>query len=158
VIGAALNRLEARLSGRDVRVDLPRGLPLVPFDAVLMEQVFVNLLENAVKYGAGTIEIGVKPMQNEVLVEVADRGPGIPPGEERRVFEKFHRAIHEGTPGGVGLGLAICRAIVAAHGGRIWAQNREGGGASFRFVLPIDGEPPNLELPEAVEARAEQST
>jgi two-component system sensor histidine kinase KdpD len=139
-------------------VDLPSGLPLVPFDAVLLEQVFVNLLENAVKYGAGLIEIGVKPMQGEVLIEVADRGPGVPAGEEQRVFEKFHRAIHEGSPGGVGLGLAICRAIVAAHGGRIWVQNREGGGASFRFALPIEGEAPKLVMQEAVEARPEQST
>jgi two-component system sensor histidine kinase KdpD len=91
------------------------------------------------------------------VIEVADRGPGVGAGEEQRVFEKFHRALHEGSPGGVGLGLAICRAIVAAHGGRIWAQNREGGGASFHFALPIEGEPPKLVLPEAPEARTEQS-
>jgi len=157
VVGAALNRLEARLSGRDVRVELPAGLPLVPFDAVLIELVFVNLLENAVKYGSGPIDIVVLPMPSEVLIEVEDRGPGVPAGEEQRVFEKFHRALHEGSPGGVGLGLAICRAIVFAHGGRIWVQNREGGGASFRFALPVEGEPPKLPLPEVVEARPEQS-
>jgi two-component system sensor histidine kinase KdpD len=81
-------------------------------------------------------------------VEVADRGAGIPPGQETRIFDKFHRAVREGSPSGVGLGLAICRAIVAAHGGRIWAQNREGGGASFRFTLPIEGEAPKLVMPE----------
>ena len=81
-------------------------------------------------------------------MEVADRGAGIPPGQETRIFDKFHRAVREGSPSGVGLGLAICRAIVAAHGGRIWAQNREGGGASFRFTLPIEGEAPKLVMPE----------
>jgi two-component system sensor histidine kinase KdpD len=82
------------------------------------------------------------------MVEVADHGPGIPPGEQERIFDKFHRAVREGGPGGVGLGLAICRGIVAAHGGQIWAQNRDDGGVAFRFTLPIVGEPPRLPAPE----------
>ncbi len=151
VIGAALNRLDARLAGREVRVELPAGLPLVPFDAVLIEQALINLLENAAKYSQGPIEIGATLGSREVVIEVSDRGPGIPAGEEERVFEKFHRAIREGGPSGVGLGLAICRAIVAAHGGRIWAQNRHDGGAVFRFALPIQGEAPGLALSEAME-------
>ena len=152
VVGSALNRLDSRLLGRKVNVELPPGLPLVPFDAVLIEQALINLLENAAKYSEGPIEIIATLTPEEVVVEVADRGPGIPDGEEDRVFEKFHRAIREGGPSGVGLGLAICRAIVAAHGGRIWAQNRDGGGASFRFALPIQGEPPELLLVERTEA------
>jgi two-component system, OmpR family, sensor histidine kinase KdpD len=152
VVGSALNRLDARLLGRKVHVALPPGLSLVPFDAVLIEQALINLLENAAKYSQGPIEINAVLGSEEVVVEVADRGPGIPPGEEARVFEKFHRAIREGGPSGVGLGLAICRAIVAAHGGRIWAQNRDGGGASFRFSLPIQGEAPRLVPPEALES------
>jgi two-component system sensor histidine kinase KdpD len=144
VVGSALTRMEKRLDKRDVRVNVPADLPLVAFDPVLVELALTNLLENAAKYGADPVEINVTPSGGEISVEVADRGPGIPPGEEGRVFEKFHRAVREGAPEGVGLGLAICRAVVAAHGGRIWAHNREGGGASFRFTLPIEGEPPKL--------------
>jgi two-component system sensor histidine kinase KdpD len=147
VIGAALNRLDERLDGRDIHVELSDTLTLVPCDAILIEQVFINLLENAAKYATGSIEITAAPAETQVVVEVADRGPGIPAGEETRVFEKFHRAIREGSPGGVGLGLAICRAIIAAHGGKIWATNRAGGGASFRFSLPLQGEAPKLPLP-----------
>jgi two-component system, OmpR family, sensor histidine kinase KdpD len=148
LVGAALNRVEARLTGRELSVDLPRDLPLVPCDAVLIEQALINLLENAAKYSTGPLEVSAALRGEEVVVEVADRGPGIPPGEEGRIFEKFHRAVREGSAEGVGLGLTICRAIVAAHGGRIWAQNREGGGAAFRFALPIEGEPPPLPAPE----------
>jgi two-component system sensor histidine kinase KdpD len=121
-------------------------LPLVAFDPVLIELALTNLLENAAKYGSDPIEINVTARPNELTVEVADRGPGIPAGEETRVFEKFHRAVREGTAEGVGLGLAICRAIVAAHRGQIWAASREGGGASFRFTLPIEGEAPTLAI------------
>jgi two-component system sensor histidine kinase KdpD len=86
-----------------------------------------------------------------VIVDVADHGPGVPVGHELLVFDKFHRAVRERSPGGVGLGLAICRAVVAAHGGRIWVENRAEGGARFRFALPIEGEPPSLPLPEHAE-------
>jgi two-component system, OmpR family, sensor histidine kinase KdpD len=147
VVGSALGHVERRLAGRSVHVDLPAGSVLVPFDAVLIEQALINLLENSAKYGAGPIDISVHAVPGEVQVEVADRGPGIPPGHEARIFEKFQRSVREGSPGGVGLGLAICRAIVAAHGGHIWARNREGGGAAFRFTLPLPGQAPALELP-----------
>jgi two-component system, OmpR family, sensor histidine kinase KdpD len=153
VVGAALNRMEPRLIGREIEVSIPPDLPLVPFDMVLIEQVLINLLENAAKYTEGPLEIRASLALDEVRVEVADRGPGIPAGEEERVFEKFHRAAREASQSGVGLGLTICRAIMAAHGGRIWAQNREGGGASFCFVLPIVGEPPELPQPEPLEQR-----
>lgn len=155
VVGAVLNRSEPRLKNRDVRTHLPHDLPLVPFDAVLIDVVLTNLLENAVKYGADPIEINAAFLPTELVVEVSDRGPGLPPGEEARVFEKFHRSAGDTERMGVGLGLSICRAIVAAHGGRMWAQNRLGGGASFRFALPIEGEAPTLVPPEAVEGAAE---
>jgi two-component system sensor histidine kinase KdpD len=154
LVGAALNRLDARLSGRDVHVEMPADLPLVPCDAVLIEQTLINLLENAAKYSTGAIDISAGFTSGEVVVEVADRGPGIPPGEEKRVFEKFQRATHEGNPDGVGLGLTICRAIVAAHGGRIWVTSRAGKGAAFRFALPVDGEAPPLPASEPPEPRA----
>jgi two-component system, OmpR family, sensor histidine kinase KdpD len=141
VVGAALERLTARLAGRELCVSLPRDLPLVPCDAVLLEQTLINLLENAAKYSTGRIDVSGRALPGEVQVVVADRGPGIPAGEELHVFEKFHRAVREGHPDGVGLGLTICRAIVTAHGGRIWVSNREGGGASFQFTLPTEGAP-----------------
>jgi two-component system sensor histidine kinase KdpD len=156
LVGAALNRLDARLAGREVHVQLAADLPLVPCDAVLIEQALFNLLENAAKYSEGAIEIGASLMGTELVVEIADSGPGIPAGEETRVFEKFHRAPREGQPEGVGLGLTICRAIVAAHGGRIWAQNRTGKGASFRFALPIEGQPPELPALEGLDPNVEE--
>jgi len=102
----------------------------------------INLLENAVKYGKGPIEINAASYPDEVMLEVADRGSGIPAGEEARIFEKFQRAGRDGSQGGVGLGLAICRAIATAHGGRIRAENRAGGGALFRLFLPVGSRNP----------------
>ncbi len=138
VVGAALTRLEEPLRDRPVAIDLPPDLPLIPYDAVLIEQVLVNLLENALRHtpAGGPIALGAAAGTSEVVLTVADRGPGIPPGDEERVFEKFYRAPGAGD-GGVGLGLAICRAIVAAHGGRIWAEARPGGGALFLIRLPL---------------------
>jgi two-component system, OmpR family, sensor histidine kinase KdpD len=150
VAGVALIRMDEQLRDHPVRADFPTSLPLVPVDEVLLEQVFVNLLENAARYtSAGTpIEIGAEARNaQEVIAYVADRGPGIPPGEEERIFEKFHRAGSM-VGSGVGLGLTICRGIVTAHGGRMWVENRIGGGAVFRFTIPITGTPPTL----AVEA------
>jgi two-component system sensor histidine kinase KdpD len=135
VVGSALHRLDAQLVGREIQIELPADLPPVAGDAILLEQVFINLLENAARHAKGPIEIATSSSTGEVTVEVADRGPGIPPGQEALIFEKFHRAVSDGSPSGAGLGLSICRAIVAAHGGRIWAENRDGGGASLRFTL-----------------------
>ena len=143
VVGVALIRLESRLGEHPVTVRLPPDLPLVLMDGLLIEQVFVNLLENAVKYTpAGTpIEISAAAAEGAVVVDVADRGPGLGDGEEARVFDKFYRVTGATAVAGVGLGLTICRGIVTAHGGRIWAENRPGGGAVFRFTLPLTGEP-----------------
>ncbi len=143
-VGVALIRLQDRLREHPVQVRLPPDLPLVPMDGVLIEQVFVNLLENAVKYTPPStpIEISASQIDGRVRVDVADRGPGIPPGEEARIFDKFYRVVGEGPVSGVGLGLTICRGIITAHGGRIWAENRPGGGAVFRFTLPLGSEPP----------------
>ncbi len=143
-VGVALIRLDERLREHPVTVRLPPDLPLVPLDEVLIEQVFVNLLENAAKYTPlGTpIEIAGAAVDGAVLIDVADRGPGLPPGEEERIFDKFHRAAKDTASGGIGLGLTICRGIITAHGGRIWAGNRPGGGAVFHFTLPLSGPPP----------------
>jgi two-component system sensor histidine kinase KdpD len=146
VVGAALARVESRLGGRKVTVSLPRALPLVLCDGILIEQVLVNLLENAIKYSPpdSPIEVSGRDAASEVVLAVADHGAGIAPGEEDRIFEKFYRSERNRSTGGVGLGLAICRAIVSAHGGRIWAENGDGGGAAFRFSLPRGGESASL--------------
>jgi two-component system sensor histidine kinase KdpD len=158
VVGAALTQMEDRLAGREVQTDLPESLPLVPLDTVLVEQVLVNLLENALKYSEGQdpIEVKASSAEGEVILEVADRGPGIPSGEEERIFQRFHRVSGDRGSRGVGLGLAICRAIVAAHGGRIWAENRADGGASFKLTLPLEGTPPEPEADPAVDAAGER--
>jgi two-component system sensor histidine kinase KdpD len=142
VVGSALARLESRLAGWRVETALAADLPLVAMDAVLVEQVLVNLLENAISHAAparaARIAAGIE--EGALLVEVADEGPGLVAGTEEQVFEKFHRGPSRRR--GFGLGLAICRAIVTAHGGRIWAENRRPHGSAFRFTLPIGGVAP----------------
>jgi two-component system sensor histidine kinase KdpD len=150
VVGSALRHLDRSLRGRPVDIDLPPDLPLVRVDAVALEQVLVNLLENAANYAPPGTPLTIRARAagggGGVEVEVADRGPGLPAGAESRVFEKFFRAA-SGPDGrrGIGLGLAICRGVVEAHGGGITAANREGGGAAFRFTLPADGPPPAID-------------
>jgi len=127
-------------------VSIPPDLPLVPVDGVLIEQVFVNLFDNAFKYSdpGSPVRVAAGTADRTLTVEVADGGPGLPPGEEDRVFEKFHRA--DARERGFGLGLPICRAIVTAHGGRIWADSRPGRGLVLRFTLPLgEGAPPTIE-------------
>jgi two-component system sensor histidine kinase KdpD len=149
VVGVALGRLEDQLGTRPVRVRIASDAALAPFDATLIEQVLVNLLENAAKYTppGGPLEVNARRVEGGIEIEVADSGPGVPPGEEEPVFAKFHRATHSAT--GMGIGLTICRGIATAHGGRIWCENRPGGGASFRLLLPSRAEaPPMNVLPE----------
>jgi two-component system sensor histidine kinase KdpD len=156
VIGSALGRLDARLEGRAVETDVPEDLPMAPFDPILMEQVLVNLLENAIKYTpeGSPIRISARHADKAIEVSVSDRGPGVPPEDVEKVFEKFFRASER--KGGVGLGLTICRGIVTAHGGRLWVEARPGGGAVFRFTVPLEGEPPrvDLELEPTIEEKA----
>ncbi len=145
VVGAALGRVARGLGTRPVAVSIPPDLPLVAIDDVLIEQVLVNLLDNAVKYTpvGSAVRLVVTAGENHVTVELADQGPGLPRGEEERVFEKFHRGTTEDRRG-AGLGLAICRGIVEAHGGRIWAQNLPGSGVAFLFTLPLGGTRPAM--------------
>lgn len=145
IVGVVLNRLTDKLRDHPLSTGLPEDLPLIPFDPLFIEQVLMNLLDNAFKYSTkGTpLELSAMIKGTEAVVELADRGPGIPPGSEERIFEKFVRGA--ATGGGIGLGLTICRAIITAHGGHIWAENRSGGGAIFRFTLPLESEPPRLE-------------
>ena len=143
LVGSALGGLEPALAGRPVEVDLPADLPLVSCDGVLIERVLVNLIENATKYTPSGTPVRIVARADTGVIEVAieDRGPGLPPGKERAIFDKFARGNPESVVPGVGLGLAICRAIVEAHRGAIRAENRDGGGARFFFTLPAE-EPP----------------
>jgi len=142
--GAVLHRLHDALAGREVALDLPGDLPLVPCDEVMIEQVLFNLVENAQKHTPPGTQIRIRARAWPAVIEitVADSGPGLPPGEEHRVFDKFHRAREEPAQSGFGLGLAICKTIVEAHGGEIAARNLAEGGVEFRFSLPLDAETP----------------
>jgi len=143
LVGGALARVERYAAGRRLQAQLAPGLPLVAIDGVLVEQALVNLLENALRHGgsAGVVTVRARLEAGQALVEVLDDGPGFPARDAERLFDKFYRAA--GGPG-AGLGLAIARAIVTAHGGRIWAEPLAPRGAAFRFTLPLGGTPPPL--------------
>jgi two-component system sensor histidine kinase KdpD len=143
LVGSALQSLEGALSGRALEVAVPADLPLVRCDGVLIERVLVNLLENATKYTPPGSPLRIVAGVRDDIVEVAveDRGPGLPSGRETAIFDKFTRGQPESGVPGVGLGLAISRAIVEAHGGSIRAENRDGGGARFIFTLPASRAP-----------------
>ena len=140
LVGCALAALEPQLARRKLEARVEPGLPLVSMDMVLMTQVLVNLIDNAVKYASRdeVIELEARMTGGKVTLEVADRGPGVPPQELGRIFDKFYRVpVPEGA-GGTGLGLSICKGIVEAHGGKIGAENREGGGLRVTVLLPIE--------------------
>ncbi|HEY6896383.1 MAG TPA: DUF4118 domain-containing protein [Rhodocyclaceae bacterium] len=147
VAGAALRMLQPVLARHVLRVELADDLPLVEFDAVLVERLLCNLLENAAKYSpaGSTIELTAQAGDGFLQVSICDRGRGFPPGRQEALFAAFSRGDDEaGDSYGAGLGLAIARAIVEAHGGSIRAENRDGGGACVRFTLPL-GTPPRFE-------------
>jgi two-component system sensor histidine kinase KdpD len=146
VIGASIKLLGTALAAHPVRVALPADLPLLEFDAVLIERVFCNLLENAAKYAPTGTEVDIVASQlgEHVEIRVSDHGPGFPAGKLSALFEMFARGQTESGKPGTGLGLAICRAIIEAHGGEISAENSPDGGACIRFTLP-KGVPPVVE-------------
>ena len=151
VIGSSIKLLERSLLDHPVSVQLAADLPLLEFDAVLIERVFCNLIENAAKYSVAgsSIEISARCVDKAVEIAVCDHGAGIPAGRAAEFFEMFVRGARESATPGVGLGLAICRAIVEAHGGTIMADNRAQGGACFMFTLPT-GNPPVIEAEESI--------
>ncbi len=150
VIGTSLQILGDSLAQHRLQMRLPPGLPLLNLDAALMERVLCNLLENAVKYTppGSQITLAAVTEPDRVVLSVEDDGPGLPAGREEQLFNKFSRGEKESSTPGVGLGLAICRAIVETHGGRIWAERSALGGAAFKIALPR-GTPPSLEAMEA---------
>ena len=147
VIGSSIRAAQHALQGQVVQTNVSADLPLVEFDAVLMERVLVNLLENAAKYGAAPIVVKASVTSDALVLTVRDHGPGLPAqmvGREAELFDKFTRGHVESATPGVGLGLAICKSVVTAHRGQISAANAVGGGAEFKVVLPRHA-PPVLE-------------
>ncbi|MCB8932968.1 MAG: DUF4118 domain-containing protein [Fimbriimonadaceae bacterium] len=144
LIGSALDRTEELLDSRKVKVHLEPDLPLVQADGALLERALINLFENAARHTPpeAEVEVRVERLADSLRVTVLDTGPGITPGNEEAVFEQFNQAA--GNPIGFGLGLAICRAIITLHNGRIWAQNRPEGGAAFSFELPLAERQPEV--------------
>ena len=139
VVNAALQRRATDLHQHPVTVRIATDLPPVQVDGSLLLQALINLLENVVRHTpTGTpVTVAAEKEGSSVRVTIDDAGPGLPPGDLDRLFAKFHRGREENIRGGAGLGLSICRAIISAHGGRIHASQRPGGGARFSFTLPL---------------------
>lgn len=139
LIHDVLGHMQSVLQDRTLLTDLPADLPPVELDYLQMDQVLTNLIENAVRYTPPTspIEVRARLEGEQMVISVADRGAGVPPVDLERIFDKFYRVLGTQRTTGSGLGLAVSKGLVEAHGGRIWAENREGGGAVFRFTLPI---------------------
>lgn len=157
IVGSALRSVRHVLTGHAIKTDLEDSLQLIYMDSVLIERVLSNLIENAAKFTPpdSQIHIGAEIHDHELHITVADNGPGLPVDMLEAVFDKFTRGEKESATPGVGLGLSICKAIVQAHGGRVWAENNASGGARFTFTLPLL-EPPAMHEPnEPVAATAD---
>jgi two-component system, OmpR family, sensor histidine kinase KdpD len=142
LIFGVLSRFSGRLSGRQVTIDVPDGLPMVPVDAGLVDLLLVNVLENVLRYtpADSPVDVEISFEQGVMVLDVSDRGPGIAAGERDKVFDKFYRGqAAKRNDGGTGLGLTICRAVARAHDGDICILPRAGGGSTVRFSLPCPG-------------------
>jgi two-component system sensor histidine kinase KdpD len=151
LVEEVLARLESLTANHRVTVEIPDDLPPLLLDYVEIDQVLTNLIENATKYTPPGTEVAIRAAQagRQAHIEVADRGSGLPPEALARVFERFYRVEGPGIrPRGTGLGLAVAKGLVEAHGGRIWAENRPDGGVRFVFALPL-GEPKEAPSPGA---------
>jgi two-component system, OmpR family, sensor histidine kinase KdpD len=155
IVGVALNDVKRELKDYRIRVNIPADFPLLNIDGFLMEQALVNLLENATRYtpAGSAIEIAAFANDKRAEIRITDNGPGLPAGSEQKVFDKFFRGSTVAPDGrrGVGLGLAICQAIIEAHGGKITASNRSEGGAVFSIELPCTETPPLVEAEPTTE-------
>lgn len=141
IVGAVLARVRQHDPARRIRSRVTEGLPLVKADPVLLAQLLANLLDNALKYSEGAIDLVARVEGDELVVLVKDRGAGIPDAEQAAIFEPHARGDRPG-PRGAGLGLAVCRAIAQAHGGRLTLRRRQGGGSCFSLALPVESQPP----------------
>ncbi len=144
IIGVAVGRMELSLAGRPLKISIQPNIPLIQADFVLLEQVMVNLLDNALKYSesGSEIDISARYINKNIEVTVTDRGLAIPEEDLERIFDKFYRLKSPRLVSGTGLGLAICKGIIEAHGGRIWAANNPGGGVVITFILPLGDDVP----------------
>lgn len=154
VIGSSIQRMHHFVKQRRIAVTIAPDTPLGHFDAVLIEEVLLNLLDNAHKYSPADkpIEIRASGQHNNLVIEVTDRGRGLSATDQLHLFEKFYRGSSKADRCGAGLGLAICKAIINAHGGTISADNRPEGGTVFRFLLPATGKPPQIPVEEEIES------
>jgi two-component system sensor histidine kinase KdpD len=150
IIGSALHCLNKKLQYRQINLHIAQNLALIYVDAVLLQQVIVNLIDNADKYSPveQAIDIFVESSDLDLIISVADRGSSIPESLQEKIFDKFFQIHTESAQSGVGLGLSICRAIINAHGGEIHAINRKDGGLIIKFNLPVLESPPNMDLEE----------
>jgi len=139
LVGAVLAQMQDRAQGRKIEVDVPDDMPMATMDAVLIGQVLINLLDNALKFSAADfpVRISASVEGNQLNFYVQDHGPGIADEERTRIFDKFYRGNTAGKTGGTGLGLAISRGIIEAHQGQIWAENIPGGGFQVAFSIPF---------------------
>ena len=140
ILESAIQKLGTLFSGKVLNINIPEDFPLIEIDDVLFEQVFINLFDNAAKYSPvdSPLDISASVEGGECLIQISDRGPGLDPKEAEQIFDKFYRGARAKEKIGTGLGLTICRAIVKAHGGKIWVENREGGGAVFKILISLD--------------------
>ncbi|MEI8169140.1 MAG: ATP-binding protein [Rhodoferax sp.] len=145
VVGTVLARVRQRDPGRRIKSKVPLGLPLIKADPVLLAQLISNLLDNALQYSDGEIELNVSATAHTLVIAIKDRGPGIAEAEQDLIFEPYQRGDQSGARG-AGLGLALCRAIAVAHGGSLTVKRRNGGGSSFVTTLPLDEQPTEQEL------------
>jgi len=145
IIGVALGRMDYSLVNRPLKTEIQQDLPLIKADIILIEQVLVNLIDNALKYSVPGTEILISARSNgtEVNISVTDRGQNIPPGDMEKIFDKFYRLRSPRLVSGTGLGLAICRGFIEAHKGKIWAENNPAGGTVITFTLPMEDENPH---------------
>ena len=139
IIGTAIGQMDDRLNSRTLKVMVPDSLPLVSLDFVLIVHVLTNLLDNALKYSPqnSALDIQARLVEKEIQISILDRGLGIPQDDLEKIFDKFYRVQRPEQVSGTGLGLAICKGIVEAHGGRIWALNRDDGGTAMTISLPL---------------------
>jgi two-component system sensor histidine kinase KdpD len=146
LVGAALEQLGSRARGRPIAIDIPAELPFVFVDFGLIVQALVNILDNALKYSPVDLPVEIKGRQigREVTVVIADHGLGIPPQDLLHVFDKFYRIQRPDKVAGTGLGLSISKGIIEAHGGRITAENRPGGGTIISLTLPAAEQRPSV--------------
>ena len=150
VVGSALRASAASLGGHRVETRLPAELPLVQFDAVMIERVLCNLLDNAAKYtpAGSRVRLFARVDGHHLVVGVEDDGPGLPDGDPERLFDTFARGERESATPGAGLGLALARSIIDAHGGKMQAESLTGGGARLSFTLPLTT-PPDIDAAES---------